>query len=349
MKNCFYIFLLLVTSSSVKASAKDSTINYMLPDSVKAVQFMAEINVKAINSKKEHFAGIKTDMVKLSLEADKKGREIVFEYPKSATIMATGLNVNADEKGEIAFDYNWVINETYKLLIAAATDSAENFSLYTGYIWLPRENKWKLIGTCKIAGQWSTIKNPVVFHTTNRKTGMQIHIGEVWCQRNTGSWKNMSVRTPSEKADNHPAPVINLFPHIDSVQQHQIEIKQIEEAIASGKTDVLKNTEGIYYTILREGTGRLVSVNDTVVAFYKGYLFNDGSIFDQTKDKPATFPLRRLIKGWQVGVPLCKVGGKIKLVIPSDLAYSIRTRAAKIPPNSILVFEIEVVDVKSPQ
>ena len=74
----------------------------------------------------------------------------------------------------------------------------------------------------------------------------------------------------------------------------------------------------------------------------------DGLVFDQTKDKPATFPLKQLIKGWQTGLPFCKVGGKIKIVIPSDLAYSIRTRAAKIPPNSILVFEIEVVDVKPP-
>ena len=100
---------------------------------------------------------------------------------------------------------------------------------------------------------------------------------------------------------------------------------------------------------MKEGTGKQVSVNDTVVAYYKGYLFNDGLVFDQTKDKPATFSLKRLIRGWQIGLPLCNVGGKIKLVIPSDLAYSIRTRAAKIPPNSILVFEIEVVEVKSPQ
>ena len=51
-------------------------------------------------------------------------------------------------------------------------------------------------------------------------------------------------------------------------------------------------------------------------------------------------------QGWQLGVPLCKVGGKIKLVIPSALAYSVRTRAPKIPPNSILVFEVEVLDAK---
>jgi FKBP-type peptidyl-prolyl cis-trans isomerase len=53
--------------------------------------------------------------------------------------------------------------------------------------------------------------------------------------------------------------------------------------------------------------------------------------------------------GWQIGVPLCKVGGKIKIIIPSNLGYSIRTRSAKIPPNSVLVFEIEVLDAKAPQ
>ena len=93
----------------------------------------------------------------------------------------------------------------------------------------------------------------------------------------------------------------------------------------------------------------MVSVEDTVTIFYKGYLFSNGQVFDQTGEKPASFPLKRLIRGWQIAVPLLKVGGKIKLVIPSDLAYSIRTRAAKIPPNSILVFEIEVLDARSPE
>ena len=333
---------LFCISVSAKATGKDSTIIYNLPDSIKAVQVMAEINVQAITGKKEMFAGIKTDAVKLSLESDKNEKQIVFEFPKSAKVMATGLNVDADEKGEIEFKYNWSVNETYKLLIAQATDSAENFSLYTGYAWLPKENKWKLIGTCKIEGRWNTIQSPATFFSAGKKRKMQTAFGAVWCQRSNGSWKNM-------KADMQPSPIINLFGHIDSVQQRQMDKKQIEDAIAYGKTDAKNNKEGIYYTMIKEGTGRLVSVNDTVVAYYKGYLFDNGLVFDQTKDKPATFPLKRLIKGWQIGVPLCKVGGKIKLVIPSDLGYSIRTRAAKIPPNSILVFEIEVVDVKQSQ
>lgn len=339
MKNFLLLHLLFFISFSAKAVDGDSTRYYLLPDSVKVVQFIAEINVQAINTKKEVFAGIKTDVVKLSLEADKKEKEIVFEFPVSAKVLAKGLQVKADEKGEISFPYNWALNETYKLLLAVATDSAENFSLYSGYVWLPKENKWKLIGTCKISGQWNTIENPATYFSSGKKENIQTTIGQVWLQRSNGSWKNMKV-------DDQPAPVINLFPHIDSGQQREIDIKFIEEAIVIKKTDAKEKMDGIYYTMIKEGTGRQVSVNDTVVAYYKGYLFTDGLVFDQTKDKPATFPLKRLIKGWQIGVPFCKVGGKIKLVIPSDLAYSIRTRAAKIPPNSILVFEIEVVDVK---
>jgi len=346
MKKYLFAPFLILISTIANATVKDSTIIYNLPDSVKAVQFMSEINVQAIYSKKEMFAGIKTDVVKLSLESDKMERTIVFEFPQSADIAAIGLDTDAAEKGEIEWKYNWSTNETYKLLIATANDSAGNFSVYSGYIFLPKENKWKLIGACKISGRWTTIQQPAGFFTSGKK-GMQVNIGQVWIQRNRGSWKNVSVRPPSEKVDNLPSPVINLFGHIDSARQRQIDTKIIEDAIASGKTDVKDNANGVYYKMMKEGTGRQVSLNDTVTIFYKGYLFVNDSVFDQTKEKPATFPLKGLIRGWQIGVPLCRVGGKIKLVIPSDLAYSIRTRAAKIPPNSILVFEIEVLDAKS--
>ncbi len=341
MKNNFTLVLGFFLFLSVKAADKDSTVNYNLPDSIKAIQFMAEINVLTITSKKEVFAGIKTDIVTLALESDKKEKEIVFEFPGSASIMATGMGINANEKGELEWKYNWRINETYKLLIATASDSAGNFSLYSGYIWLPKENKWKLIGTCKITGRWNSIQQPASFFSTG-KNGIQMSTGQVWVQRNNGSWKNM-------KADGQPNPVVNLFGHIDSIQQHQIDKKIIEDAIASGKSDAKDISEGVYYTMIKEGTGKQVSLDDTVTVNYRLNLFNDTAVIQQTTDKPATFPLKRLIKGWQIGVPLCKVGGKIKLVIPSDLAYSIRTRAADIPPNSILVFEIEVLDAKPPK
>jgi hypothetical protein len=236
-------------------------------------------------------------------------------------------------------------------MISTAGDSAGNFALYSGYVFLPNENKWKLIGTCKISGQWNTLKQPASVYSKPKKTLLTINTKEVWIQRSTGSWKNINP-IPI----NSVPPVINLYSHIDSLKQIEIEKKTIRttiliERVHMGDTSNFESNfkDDVFFYIMKEGNGKLVSINDTVVAFYKGYLLGDNSVFDQTKDKPATFPLNRLIKGWQIGVPLCKVGGKIKLIIPSNLAYSIRTRAAKIPPNSILVFEIEVVDAKSPQ
>ena len=117
-------------------------------------------------------------------------------------------------------------------------------------------------------------------------------------------------------------------------------------AVKLKQADTTGSIDGVYYYILKEGTGDYVTVTDTVTVFYKGSLLKDGSIFDQTKGQPATFPLRRLIRGWQVGLPKCRTGGKIRLYIPSGLGYSIRSRSKDIPPNSVLVFDIEVLSVK---
>lgn len=341
MKRLLIFYFLLFTFFTSIASDKDSLIYYPLPDSVKAISFLAEISVGTITTKKEVFAGIKTDLVKLSLESDKKESEIVFEFPSNAIVMASGIGIK-NEKAELSWNYNWSENENYKLMIATAGDSAGNFALYSGYIFLPKEKKWKLIGTCKISGQWNTLKQPAVFYSDVKSNPLQVNIKEAWCQRNNGSWKNLLQKA-------FALPVVNLFSHVDSLEQLQIDKNLIVKAIEENKTDVKQSHEGIYYARIKEGTGRQVSVNDTVTVHYKGYLFNDNSVFDETKDKPATFPLKRLIMGWQVGVPLCKVGGKIKIIIPSNLGYSIRTRAAKIPPNSVLVFEVEVADAKAPQ
>ena len=113
-----------------------------------------------------------------------------------------------------------------------------------------------------------------------------------------------------------------------------------------GIKDSLRYEEGVFYQSIKEGTGRLINVTDTITVYYNGSLLYDGRVFDQTKQKPATFPLERLIKGWQIGLSHCKVGGKMRLYICSGSAYGIRTRSATIPPNSILVFDVEVLEAK---
>ncbi|MBL7724872.1 MAG: FKBP-type peptidyl-prolyl cis-trans isomerase [Chitinophagaceae bacterium] len=344
MKNILFTGLLLFSFITNNAADTDSTISYNLPDTLKAIQFLAEIKIDAVNTKKEVAAGIKTDLVSLSIESDKKEKEITFTFPESSKVMATGLRVETEED-ELEWKYDWKTGVTYKLLISIAQDSAGNFVLYSGYMWLPIETKWKLIGTCKIEGQWESIKKPALFYSTGlrkKEPVLKIQAGEVWVQRRNGSWKNL-------QDENIKTPMVNVTSHVDSIVQQEEELAIIREAIAAGKTDAINEHQGIYFVLLKEGTGRQVVVTDTVVIHYKGSLFSDGSVFDQTKDKPATFPLSRLIKGWQIGLPLCKVGSKIKIVIPSAHAYSIRTRASKIPPNSILVFEIEVFDTKPVQ
>ena len=336
----FLLFICLYSS----AHNKDSLIYYPLPDTEKAISFMADITVNDFMKRKYCAAGIKTEAVTLLLEKYPIGFVISFKANTFSQVpVAKGLNVrDPNIKFEsLDFTYNWKIGETYRLLIAQATDSVGNFSLYSGYVFLPKENKWKLIGTMKIKDKWNSIQSPAVFFGGRKKQTISITTGQVWCQRQNGSWKNMLQ-------NNSPLPVVNLYSHVDSLEQLQIDKKLLTQAIAENKTDTKDSINGVYYKIIKEGNGRQFSVNDTVTVYYKGYLFKDGSVFDETKDKPATFPLKRLIMGWQIGVPLCKVGGKIKLIIPSNLAYSIRTRAAKIPPNSILVFEVEVVDAKSP-
>jgi len=307
-----------------------------IPDSIKATGLLKEVSFKSIHPRKENKIGIQTDDVILYIEAEKKEREIGMKFPETFTVLTKGTDVEAD-KDELEWNYNWQLDEPYRLYIATATDSASNFILYSGYIYFSRENKWKLIGTVKHTGRWGTIKTTATVRT--HANGSADTVSADWLQRSNGSWKNMlstSVTTP----------IINPLSNTDSTTQAAADDAMIQQFIKENKTDAVNKYEDVYYSIIKQGTGRKVQVTDTVTVFYKGYLLSDGSVFDQTREKPATFPLNRLIKGWQIGVPLLNVGGKIKIVIPSGLAYGIRTRSPKIPPNSILVFEVEVVEAK---
>ena len=96
------------------------------------------------------------------------------------------------------------------------------------------------------------------------------------------------------------------------------------------------------------GTGAEVPVGATITAHYTGALAVDGTIFESSHDggRPATFGLHQVIDGWTVGVPGMKIGGTRRLVIPSEMAYGHRRASAQIAPNSDLVFDIELIDVK---
>ncbi len=102
---------------------------------------------------------------------------------------------------------------------------------------------------------------------------------------------------------------------------------------------------GLRWIVLEEGTGEArPSVRDTVTVHYTGWQ-TDGKCFDSSvvRDRPATFPLRNVIKGWQEGVALMTVGEKRRFWIPAELAYGERPRPGM--PSGMLVFEVELLAI----
>ena len=98
---------------------------------------------------------------------------------------------------------------------------------------------------------------------------------------------------------------------------------------------------------IEEGTGAVVQPGATITAHYTDALCKNGIIFQSSHDfgKPISFGLNQVIRGWTDGVPGMKVGGMRRLIIPSDMAYGSARAASNIPPNSDLVFDIELVDI----
>ncbi len=127
-------------------------------------------------------------------------------------------------------------------------------------------------------------------------------------------------------------------------QQLEMDIKKIKDYLKANNLTAQESNSGLHYIIEEEGDGDSPTLDLEIVVNYKGYLL-DGTVFDQTAaGQSVTFRLDGVIAGWQEGLQYFKKGGKGKLFLPSYLGYG-PTQVGSIPPNSVLAFDVTLLDV----
>ena len=148
--------------------------------------------------------------------------------------------------------------------------------------------------------------------------------------------------------------IMSLRQRIMAEQQKAFE-EQGAKNLSEGKAFLAENQKkervktlpsGMQYKVLSEGSGKTPKATDTVTVHYRGTLI-DGKEFDSSykMDKPAIFQVNGAIPGWTEALQLMKEGTKWQLFIPPELAYGERGTGSRIPPNSTLIFEVELISV----
>jgi FKBP-type peptidyl-prolyl cis-trans isomerase FkpA/FKBP-type peptidyl-prolyl cis-trans isomerase FklB len=167
------------------------------------------------------------------------------------------------------------------------------------------------------------------------------------------SLKDVSSGKPSRLKPEEMQGALQKLQEAVNKKQSEVANTNLEEAkkfleTNKAKPDVKTTASGLQYTVVTEGKGKTPGPKDTVKAHYRGTLTN-GQQFDSSYDRgqPAEFPVEGVIKGWTEALQLMKTGGKVKLYIPPELGYGNAARPG-IPANSVLVFDVELIDVIPP-
>ncbi len=139
-------------------------------------------------------------------------------------------------------------------------------------------------------------------------------------------------------------PALSCDNEVTFEEQLEIDRQIIADYVAENGLEGESTDSGLFYGITEEGNDTYPTANNTVEVIYTGKLL-DGTVFDSSQGFPVSFGLWQVIPGWQEGMQLFSEGAKGYLLIPSNIAYG-RAGRQNIPPNSVLYFDIELLDVR---
>ena len=148
-----------------------------------------------------------------------------------------------------------------------------------------------------------------------------------------------------------------VFSRIEAAENERLQ-KEGEKNLVEGaaflaenakRSKVIVSPSGLQFETITEGTGEKPNLADTVMVHYRGTII-DGTVFDSTYNDgvPLEIPLNRVIAGWSEGLRMMKEGGRAILYLPSNLAYGERSAGPVIGPNSVLIFEVELLAIVRP-
>lgn len=216
-----------------------------------------------------------------------------------------------------------------------------------------------MIGTVHAAP--ITLKSP-------QKDQLGYSYGYLMGKGNTETLKDLNIETfvlgledaikgkPATLSDEQMATVLNQYKKRLEAKQLVEFQEQAEKNAQEGKKflaenakkpDIITTKSGLQYQILQQGAGKSPKLTSTVKVNYEGRLI-DGTVFDSSiaRNHPVEFKLNQVISGWTEGVQTMKEGGKSRFFVPSNLAYGDVGAGDAIGPNSTLIFDIELLEVK---
>lgn len=216
-----------------------------------------------------------------------------------------------------------------------------------------------MIGTVQAAP--ITLKSP-------QKDQLGYSYGYLMGKGNTETLKDLNIETfvlgledaikgkPATLSDEQMATVLNQYKKRLEAKQLVEFQEQAEKNAQEGKkflaenakkSDIITTKSGLQYQILQQGAGKSPKLTSTVKVNYEGRLI-DGTVFDSSiaRNHPVEFKLNQVISGWTEGVQTMKEGGKSRFFVPSNLAYGDVGAGDAIGPNSTLIFDIELLEVR---